>query len=194
VGTKNRHYPTIPDIRNVPKKSKHNWQAIRAEYVEAPSEDSRPTLEALAAKYGVSGSYLREKASTEKWKDEADKYLASVSTVRQTQKAEVVGTEQAQWDKQCYEMSKGLLMLLHNQLKGALPKDGKPGSKALDVKEIETLTKALERVHNIGKAALGDAPDESAIAADPSQYSQMSAQELAALYAVRTKKPGARES
>jgi len=185
VGTTNRQKPTTPDSADVATKAakvKHNWQAIRAEYVEAASEAARPTLEALANKHGCSPSYLRERSSKENWKLAAEQHLVSIATVRQTVKAERAGTEQANWDEQCFQLTKGALQQVYTHLKRSAEQ-----KQPLELKELDLLTKSLERLHTLGNLMKPDQGVEEEAAADPSQYALMPAEDLAQLYQNRLK-------
>lgn len=161
---------------HVPRKSKHNWQQIRAEYVEAPSEAARPSLEELAKQHNCSPSYLRERASAENWKLKAEAHLRAIAQSRQAKKIERVATEQATWDDRC----SGLADLALEHLQAALAERG------LNSKELVELIKALAELHKLGRTLQGESP--AAIAnPNPEHYNQMSAAELAQMYMDRLK-------
>lgn len=164
-----------------PKKQPHDWQAIEKEYVEATSEASRPSLEDLAAKYGCSPSYLREKASNGKWKEKADQFLKQISQVRREKKAVKLGTDQASWDTECLGVAQSLLAELQHQA----------AVMALDAKDIDALTRSLERIHNLGRAILetqAQTASNTAEIASANEYSQMSIEQLTRLYMERSKR------
>lgn len=172
-----------------PAAKKHDWTAIRAEYVEAPSEAVRPTLEELAAKHGCSPSYLREKASPsgENWKLLADQYLASVGTKRQEVKSTELAGELAKWDENCFKAAKAMLGQVYNHIQ-VVSSSGKP----IGIKELDSLTRSLERIHSLGRSALPPEPEfdpAKETAAAVSEYSKLSAAELAQLYQERAKLP-----
>lgn len=171
------------------RKSKHNWQAIKAEYVEAPSEAVRPTLEELAKKHDCSPSYLRERASSENWKAEAEKYLGSIAQTRQTKKVERVASEQADWDSRCMNLADLAMEHLSNHLYNALM--GGEGNRGLNSKELVELVKALDQLHKLGRSIQGEGPTEEAPTLNAEQYAQMSAGDLAQAYMERLKRPGA---
>ncbi|MBD2068097.1 hypothetical protein H6F93_11270 [Leptolyngbya sp. FACHB-671] len=135
--------------------AKHNWQVIKDEYVQAPDEKSRPTLEQLAAKYTCSPSYLREKAAKEHWKVEAERFVQTVSDKRQEHKSTALAGDLAAWDAQCYELAKGGLNLVFVQIKEATEGVAK-GNDLPSPKQLDELAKALERLQKIGKTALGE--------------------------------------
>lgn len=129
---------------------KYNWQAIEEEYTNAPSEEQRPTLEALAAKHGCSPSYIREKAAAEHWKTKANMFLETVGRKRQDQKSTALAGELATWDSECYEAAQLMLDALQTRLEIASQGDG------LSMGQLDDASKSLERIHKIGKAALGE--------------------------------------
>lgn len=134
---------------------KHDWQVIKNDYVQAPDEASRPTLEQLAAKYGCSASYLREKAAADRWKVEAERYLQTVNDKRQEQKSTALAGSLAEWDANCFKLAQGGLELVFAHLKAAHDA-AKRGEDLISLKQMDEMSKALERFQKIGKTALGE--------------------------------------
>lgn len=169
------------------KGKKTDWEAIRKEYVEAPTKVERPTLEALAETHGCSASYLREKASAEKWKEAAENFLSQVQTTKQAVKVVAIATDHAQWDADCFKAAKGMLTMVYGHLRKAGEQN-----KTIDIKQLDELAKTLERVHKLGRMALGEEKQ-----VDPHQelkeaaagYAQRSPAELAQLYHDKLKSP-----
>lgn len=168
------------------RKSKYNWQAIEAEYVEALSEASRPTLEALATKHGVAPSHLRETASKGRWKEKAEQHLRAIAQSRQTKKVERIATEQADWDSRCMNLADLAIEHIQTHLQNSLFSE-----RGLSSREIAELVKALEQLHKLGRAIQGEGPTEEAPTLNAEKYSQMSAADLAQAYMERLKRPGA---
>ncbi|MBW4514532.1 MAG: hypothetical protein KME11_04845 [Timaviella obliquedivisa GSE-PSE-MK23-08B] len=139
--------------------AKYNWQKIKEEYIHAPDEASRPTLEQLAETHGCAPSYLREKAASENWKVEAERYLQTVSNKRQEQKSTALAGDLAEWDARCYNAAKAGLILLSSRLQGQI-EDARKGNgsdeeKAISYQTLDDMAKALERLQKIGRTALG---------------------------------------
>lgn len=135
--------------------AKHNWQIIKEEYVQAPDDKSRPTLEELSAKYKCSSSYLREKASKENWKLEAERYIQTVASKRQEQKSTALAGELADWDAKCFNAAQAGLSQIYAHMKAAheqVQRDGEP----LSLHQLDLMSKALERIQRIGKTAMGE--------------------------------------
>lgn len=144
-------------LENVLKAvAKYDWTAIKKEYVEAPDERSRPTLEELAARIKCSASYLRQKAAQENWRVEAERFLQTVATKRQEKKSDSLAGELAQWDAHCYGLAQASLKLVYERLKYATE-----GSEPMTLDGLDKLTRALERIQKIGKQALGEEEDTS---------------------------------
>lgn len=165
---------------------KHDWQIIKNDYVQAPDEATRPTLEQLAAKYQCSPSYLREKAGREKWKIEAERYLQTVNDKRQDVKSTALAGELASWDANCFKLAQGGMSLIFTQLKIAheFAKRVDQGQTELadelpSFKQLGELAAALERFQKVGKAALGE-EDKLNIKIDYNNLSDEQLQRLAA--------------
>lgn len=162
----------------------YDWDAIRREYVEAPSEQNRPSLNALADKHGCGRSTLKVRAKKEDWEGQAKDFLKDVNREKQQIRQErrkvrvdAVAMDQASWDEQCYTVAQLALERIQEHLNG---------SEDLTLKNLDDLAKALEKIHKLGKAAIGEAqPEISTI--DSTQYEQMEAEDLARLYLERTK-------
>ncbi|MBD1995246.1 hypothetical protein H6G00_01200 [Leptolyngbya sp. FACHB-541] len=135
--------------------AKHNWQVIKDEYVQAPDEKSRPTLEQLSAKYKCSPSYLQEKVAKENWKIEAERFVQMVSDKRQEHKLTALAGDLAGWDTQCFNLAKGGLNLIFQQINEAIEGTRRSGDP-LSSKQLDELGKALQRFQQIGRTALGE--------------------------------------
>lgn len=128
--------------------AKHNWQQIKNDYVLA-SEEKRPTLEQLAEKYNCSPSHLREKAAKENWKIEAERYLETVQTKRKEHKSEALAGSLAEWDAKVFNAVENALDLVCSRFTSVT-------EEPLTANQLDLLTKSLERIQKIGKAALGE--------------------------------------
>lgn len=157
--------------------AKHNWAIIKKEYVEAPDEKTRPTLEELAARYKCSPSYLRERASKEGWKVEAERFLQTVSDKRQEQKSTALAGELAQWDAQCFKLAQAGMNQVFLHLKIAHDHSEKYKEPYFgSIKDLEDLAKTIERFQKIGKTALGE--EEKSTLNVKIDYSKLSDEQL----------------
>lgn len=130
---------------------KYPWAQIKAEYVEAVDEASRPSLDELARKYGCHPDYLRTKAGRERWSEQAHIFITKTSQKRQEQKSTALASEQAQWDMECFNVARTALSQIIDHFKKSSAK-GEP----VKASDLDALTRTLERVQKIGKTSLGD--------------------------------------
>ena len=131
--------------------AKFPWDKIKREYIEAPDEASRPTLESLAAKYGCNPAYLRSRASKERWLDQANIFLTKTQQKRQERKSTHLASEQAQFDIECLQLNRALI----SQIVLNLKRSQEAGSVLKPV-DIQVLVRSLKDAQQIGKLALGD--------------------------------------
>ncbi len=164
---------------------KHDWQIIKTEYVQAPDEANRPTLESLAAKYGCSPSYLREKAGQDKWKLEAERYLQTVNDKRQEVKSTALAGELASWDADCFKLAQAGMSVIFTQLKlahEAIKRVEQGTDDAIQLptfKQMGEMATALEKLQKVGKTAMGE-EDKLNIKIDYNNLSDEQLQRLAA--------------
>ena len=131
---------------------KHDWVAIRTEYVECPIESTRPTLAQLAQKYNINPSAVRTEAARDGWKRDADTFIASLLQKKSvyTDKAlDVLAEQLASFDTGCLALSKVLNMHIHKRL--LLFKNTK---ELLPIRTLESMTRSLKSTQQIGRIAL----------------------------------------
>lgn len=121
----------------------------------APSDAERPTLESLAAKYNCPPTYLRTKASEEDWRIEAERYLQTVEQKRQNKKSEVLAGDLAEWDVKVFKAAQAGMALLYSRLKFINDATNR-GEDPPGFRSTDDMARALERLHKIGRAALGE--------------------------------------
>ena len=157
-----------------------DWTEIRREYVESVSERDRPSLNSLADKYKVGQSTLKVRAKKEGWKAQADEFLKSLDrhtrTIRQEAQTVKVKTGELTWDEQCFELAQTVLDRLQERM----------ASDELTTRELEDLTRSLERLHKLGKAAQPEVVEVETIS--PDDYAGMDEGDLAQLYLEKTKR------
>ena len=131
---------------------KHDWVAIRTEYVECPIESARPTLAQLAQKYNINPSAVRTEAARDGWKRDADTFIASLLQKKSvyTDKAlDVLAEQLASFDMSCLELSKALNLHIKKHL--LLLKESK---KLLAIRSLESMARSLKSTQQIGRIAL----------------------------------------
>lgn len=128
---------------------KHDWDKISKEYIEAPSDDLRPSLVALAEKYGLSRQYLEKKCSKEKWVEQSKIFLRRVSQESKQEKVSSLAGEQTKFDADILTVARAL----QGQIIGHL-NQAKQSKTLLPPKDISQLTTSLSTIQRIGRTAL----------------------------------------
>jgi hypothetical protein len=128
---------------------KHDWEKISKEYIESPSDDLRPSLVALAAKYGLSLKYLEKKCSKEKWVEQSKIFLRRVSQESKQDKVSSLAGEQTRFDADILTVARAL----QGQIIGHL-NEAKQNKTLLATKDISLLSGSLSTIQRIGRTAL----------------------------------------
>jgi hypothetical protein len=128
---------------------KHDWDKISREYIEAISEDIRPSLDSLAKKYGVSFGYIQQKCAKDKWVEQSKMFLRRVSEEAQSQKITSLASEQTKFDADILIVARGL----RRQITGHLTRSINT-SELIEPKDIGSLTNSLATIQKIGRTSL----------------------------------------
>lgn len=141
------------------KKSKINWEYLKAKYIEGyRAEDSSityPTLEALALEAHIKPQTLRIKAGKENWITARNLYTKKITDLRQEKKSELLATESATLDSKCLETVNDGVDEIKRRFK--LIKETKAGKST----DIAILAKALDSLQKIGRLAMGENTDQA---------------------------------
>jgi hypothetical protein len=129
--------------------TKHDWVKISKEYIEAPSDDLRPSLVALASKYNVSIKYIEQKCSKEKWVEQSKIFLRRVSQESKQEKVSSLAGEQTKFDTDILTVARAL----QGQIIGHL-NEAKLKKELLPPKDISLLSGSLSTIQRIGRTAL----------------------------------------
>lgn len=129
--------------------TKHDWVKISKEYIEAPSDDLRPSLVALASKYNVSIKYIEQKCSKEKWVEQSKIFLRRVSQESKQEKVSSLAGEQTKFDTDILTVARAL----QGQIIGHL-NEAKIKKELLPPKDISLLSGSLSTIQRIGRTAL----------------------------------------
>ena len=128
---------------------KFDWDKISKEYIEAISEDVRPSLEYLAKKYGVSFGYIQQKCAKDKWVEQSKMFLRRVSEEAQSQKISSLASEQTKFDADILIVARGL----RRQITGHLSRSINT-NELIDPKDIGSLANSLATIQKIGRTSL----------------------------------------
>ncbi|GAC1458390.1 MAG: hypothetical protein NVS2B14_09610 [Chamaesiphon sp.] len=135
-------------------KIKHPWGAIKKEYIEAVSEVERPTYRELSDKYGVPEGYLEQVAAAEKWTEQGKIFRRKIEENRKADKATTLASESAKWDSDCLRVAQASLAQITTHLRGA-----QNSKKCLELRELNLLATALEKIQKVGRTALGQSSE-----------------------------------
>lgn len=120
--------------------SKPDWTIIKAEYVE-----SNLTLAELQEKWNVPRGTISGRATREKWRDERQRFAATLEETRRQMILAKRAAEQEEFEGHIRAVARGQLAIIARQLN-----DG-PG----DAAKLLKLANALEKVQRIGSTAFG---------------------------------------
>ena len=129
--------------------TKHDWGKISREYIEAPSDDLRPSLPDLAKKYNIGIKYLESKCAKDKWVEQSKMFLRKVAEESQSQKITSLASEQTKFDAGIMQVARGLQNQIVLHLNEAVVTKEK-----LDPKDIGSLTNSLATIQRIGRTSL----------------------------------------
>lgn len=129
--------------------TKHNWEKISKEYIEASSDDVRPSLQSLAIKYGINYNYIQQRSAKDKWVEQAKIFLRRVSQESTQQKASSLAGEQTKFDADILTVARAL----QGQIIGHL-NEAKQSKTLLPPKDISLLSGSLSTIQRIGRTAL----------------------------------------
>ena len=140
-------------------KIKHDWPAIKAEYVEgivdADGNRSFPFMEDLAKKYGVAGPSVRRKSAKDGWLHERYAFVTKVEQARKEKKSDKLATKGAEFDIKCLKVAE--VGVSHVARHFQLAAEAK---KPVPAGELAQLTQALKNAQQIGRLALGDSTEK----------------------------------
>lgn len=113
------------------KMRKHDWPALREEFMRATREEGKPvSLEWFAQEKGISYSMLRERAGAENWHDKRSQYWGRVHALAREKAAEKMAAESAEQDTKDFRYATGIIQLgqrnvdyLEGKSEGARPTD-----------------------------------------------------------------------
>ena len=129
--------------------TKHDWEKISKEYIEASSDDVRPSLQSLATKYGINYNYIQQKSAKDKWVEQSKIFLRRVSQESKQEKVSSLAGEQTKFDADILTVARAL----QGQIIGHL-NEAKQSKTLLPPKDISLLSGSLSTIQRIGRTAL----------------------------------------
>jgi hypothetical protein len=129
--------------------TKHDWEKISKEYIEASSDDVRPSLQSLAVKYGINYNYIQQRSAKDKWVEQSKIFLRRVSQESKQEKVSSLAGEQTKFDTDILTVARAL----QGQIIGHL-NEAKIKKELLPPKDISLLSGSLSTIQRIGRTAL----------------------------------------
>jgi hypothetical protein len=129
--------------------TKHDWEKISKEYIEASSDDVRPSLQSLATKYGINYNYIQQRSAKDKWVEQSKIFLRRVSQESKQEKVSSLAGEQTKFDADILTVARAL----QGQIIGHL-NEAKVNKTLLATKDISLLSGSLSTIQRIGRTAL----------------------------------------
>lgn len=148
----------------------YDWQAIKKRYVEGVKTSEAgvhewPSLDQVAAHFGVRPNRVREKSAQEGWVEARRKWQQQVEQVRQQARAAALAKEAVNLDGRALDAAKMGLQLCITRLAelGQLAQHRRQQSvgsgvadSRLDAQEQQRLAAAVDLWHKVGLRAIGD--------------------------------------
>jgi len=140
-------------------KIRHDWPAIKAEYVEGGIDEKGnrawPSMEDVAQKYGVRGPSVRREAAKGGWLQQRASFVTKVEQARKEQKSDELAGKAAEFDIKCLKVAEAGLshVARHYQLAAE-------AKKPLPAGELAQLSAAQKNYQQIGRLALGDSTEK----------------------------------
>lgn len=131
------------------KNKRHDWEAMRREYVEASSDAARPSLEKIAERHGCDAGYVRARAGREKWSQKASRFLAEIEQNRYKQVIQEHREAHQRIDIIAIEVCETLLSQIAAMLQEA-------GDRCFKPYEVSHLCTALKTAYEMSRQARGD--------------------------------------
>ena len=145
--------------RKAPER--YDWERIRRDYVEGwQNGEGRhlPTLEELAAKYGVPISTMRRQSTEEGWVEAKNVLEIKLVRAREKKAVELLAHYAVTFDRRVLTVAERLVELIARSLAPyEIPEIGPPRPPP-DSLIIRRLAAALKNAHEVARRALGETP------------------------------------
>jgi len=146
-------------------QSIYDWIKIKEEFVQGidiRGNRINPTLKELSAKYGMSHSYLRNKAAADHWTAAREKFKQDVESKKNEKKAEEISNDGAEFDASLLRIAKAGVgavqqrIVMHLQAAQRMASGSVEEPHYLDVLELARVAQAANTFQRVGKVALGE--------------------------------------
>jgi hypothetical protein len=168
--------------RSSPSNKKYDWVMLQEAFVQGIelTDGTRewPTLKRLAELHGVNYNMMRQRSSQHRWMEERTRYQTRFIEERRHHRAKELAKEAVDLDKKALNAGKlGLTVVTHRLGEIAKEVQSKQSLIAerdryieqdlplplhlsdldnIDARELETLSRAAQQFHNLGRIAMGE--------------------------------------
>ncbi len=128
------------------------WEEIRREYVEGTERDGArvyPSQRDLASKYDVEISTIGRRAKREGWAVAREVFASRVLAERQRKSVDMLSDEGSALDLSAFQIAQAGLARISAAV-------GDKEQRPMDADEINKLSSAAQRFHQMGRLALGE--------------------------------------
>jgi hypothetical protein len=125
---------------------------IKQEYIE-----TNITMRELAKKHGVSESTLCHRAAREKWTEEKQEFCKRIAIAHKESRVAAIANQAAEIDTACFSVAKQAIELIELKIAELHAK------QAIDqhtLRTLERLANTLRIFQQVGKAAVGEDPED----------------------------------
>lgn len=131
--------------------ARHDWNAIKKEYVEGVTIDGQltyPTQASLCKKYNIEKALMSRRAKADQWDTQREIFNNKITTERQQKKVDVISDEGSQFDLDCFNAAKAGLFKAYKNI-----------GNCYQIEDLAKLSTAIKNFQAVGKASLGDKQD-----------------------------------
>lgn len=144
-----------------------DWIAIKAAYVEGYEADGvrmiEPTLDNVAAKFGVPVSTIRKVSMKEKWADERQLFQKRLEEAKRAKSTEVLASKGAEFDALSLRVAEKIFKNLERRIDKSLAE-----RDAVDVtpNQVAQIAAAAKSAQHVGRLVMGDSTDNARLYAE----------------------------
>ena len=154
---------------------KHDWDKLKAEYVEGISDGEGnirfPTLQDISVRNKVSESTLRKQSANDDWANERNIFRSRLEQKRREQKSELLAGKASAFDGTVFRAAElGLQQIMRYLINGAQQLKDTGGKKLMPMNQLEALGKSLVRYQQVGRLALGETTEITSGEADNGEH------------------------
>lgn len=151
------------------RRDGHDWKAIKREYVEGIVVDgvrkANPTMDEVAARFGIHVSIVRKHAMTsaENWAAERDLFQARLETAQREKTTEILASKGAEFDALSLRVAEKLFRKIEAKIDKTMMANG---PVELTPAQVSQLSAAAKAAQHVGRLVMGDSTDNARLYAE----------------------------